>query len=71
MTSSGFNKIPIPKYGEPKETAVDNSERVLRGGSWYFNRHFARSAYRDGYDPGNRLSYLGFRVVVRSSPISS
>ncbi|MCA2890856.1 MAG: SUMF1/EgtB/PvdO family nonheme iron enzyme [Microcystis sp. M045S1] len=42
----------------------DNDYRILRGGSWYFNPAYCRSAYRvsslrRGYDSG----YVGFRVV--------
>ena len=45
-----------------------SSERVNRGGSWYYIWLYYESgcalSYR-GYDgsPGNRFSYLGFRVV--------
>ena len=37
---------------------------VIRGGSW---RHIAgdcRSAYRDGFDPGYRFNFLGFRLAL-------
>jgi len=43
--------------------------RVLRGGSWYFNRDFARAAYRAHDDPGYRDYGVDFRVVL-SSPIN-
>jgi formylglycine-generating enzyme required for sulfatase activity len=44
--------------------AVDGSNRVLRGGSWF---HFAvgcRSMYRDGYTPDYDDSYVGFRFLL-------
>jgi formylglycine-generating enzyme required for sulfatase activity len=44
------------------------TDRVIRGGSWYSNRRYLRSAYRYGYGPEDRNSYLGFRVArVQSS----
>ena len=37
------------------------SLRVLRGGSWFHNPGFLRSAFRDRIVPGNRGGILGFR----------
>ena len=60
-------------YGEyPTESVTDptgpnsGSRRVYRGGSWGSVAGFARSANRDGYDPGNRLINLGFRPALSS-----
>ncbi len=39
------------------------SERVLRGGSWYFSPWVLRSAYRDWYPSGYRDDVIGFRVA--------
>jgi formylglycine-generating enzyme required for sulfatase activity len=36
--------------------------RLLRGGSWYSNPVFCRSAFRYSLRPGNRHNYVGFRV---------
>jgi formylglycine-generating enzyme required for sulfatase activity len=36
--------------------------RVRRGGAWYFGGPFLRSSVRGDFLPGNRSSYLGFRV---------
>jgi len=44
-------------YGEKKES------RVLRGGSWYNNREFARCANRGGNSPWYRFNFLGFRCA--------
>ena len=44
-----------PKPGE-------GAERLLRGGSWYNNPRYCRSACRDRGDPDGRDSDLGFRV---------
>lgn len=40
------------------------SSRVLRGGSWYANPVYCRSAYRSGIAPDNRDCSRGFRVVL-------
>jgi formylglycine-generating enzyme required for sulfatase activity len=40
------------------------SIRVLRGGSWFHGAEDARSAQRDGLDPGRRHSIYGFRVAL-------
>ncbi len=45
-----------------------NVRRVLRGGSWSYNRHGARAAYRIGNHPYNRSYNAGLRVVVRRFP---
>ena len=37
--------------------------KVLRGGSWYFNPEFCRSAFRYFNHPENRNNNIGFRVV--------
>ncbi len=57
-----------------KESPVDDPPgatqaacRVVRGGSWINNPRFARSAYRIRNVPGNRGSYLGFRVALEES----
>jgi formylglycine-generating enzyme required for sulfatase activity len=54
------------KYDSPKDETIDQSRRVVRGGSWLAAQNFARAASRY-YDPPVRLD-LGFRVVVRRSP---
>ncbi len=36
---------------------------VLRGGGWYYEESYCRSAYRD-YDPGYRANFIGFRVAL-------
>ncbi|MDR1921296.1 MAG: formylglycine-generating enzyme family protein, partial [Candidatus Adiutrix sp.] len=44
----------------------DYSSRVFRGGSWYGNARYCRSASRGRYTPDFRSNYLGFRLA--SSP---
>ena len=41
---------------------VTGSVHVLRGGGWYYDKTYCRSAYRD-YDPGYRANFIGFRVA--------
>lgn len=50
--------------------ALSEMSRVLRGGSWYAPQGLARCAARNGYRPGDRSGSFGFRVVLRSAPIS-
>jgi formylglycine-generating enzyme required for sulfatase activity len=44
--------------------------RVLRGGSWLFVAWRLRCAYRDGFEPEERSSVLGFRVVCVPAALS-
>ena len=41
---------------------ADERRRVLRGGSWYLNPAFCRSAFRYYYFPANADDFIGFRV---------
>jgi formylglycine-generating enzyme required for sulfatase activity len=57
-------------YGEyPAELVVDptgpakGTARVIRGGCWFIPARDLRSACRDGFVPGNRLDFLGFRLL--------
>ncbi len=43
---------------------LSGSDRVLRGGSWYFSGDLARSAYRDRGLPAGHGGSYGFRVVL-------
>lgn len=47
----------------------DQVLRVVRGGSWLNRRGHARCAYRVRNLPDDRDGNLGFRVVLRSSPV--
>jgi formylglycine-generating enzyme required for sulfatase activity len=44
---------------------LTGSERLVRGGSWFFSVQTCRSASRDGFVPDYRYSNLGCRLVVR------
>jgi formylglycine-generating enzyme required for sulfatase activity len=57
---------PYPYIADHQHENVDNADdpRVLRGGSWGYNRDDCRCAYRRYDDPGDRLNNIGFRVCV-------
>ncbi len=55
----------LNEYDQPQNIGLRGSEpRVVRGGSWYFNRGSARAADRFRVDPDNCLYYNGFRVAA-------
>ena len=43
-------------------------KRVLRGGSWFNKPRNLRSANRNWYSAGFRISYLGFRIARTLTP---
>jgi formylglycine-generating enzyme required for sulfatase activity len=47
----------------------EGSDRVIRGGGWFFIAAFCRSAYRYWDSPEYRRNYLGFRVALSPSGI--
>ncbi|MBN2530387.1 MAG: formylglycine-generating enzyme family protein [Deltaproteobacteria bacterium] len=51
--------------GEAIDPAGPDSgvNRVLRGGSWYYDGWFCRSAFRHRHHPGNRSYNFGFRFA--------
>ena len=66
--ADGQRKFP---KGETKDVIkdpkgpVDETSRVIRGGSWYVNPRNCRSANRVVLDAGGRSDDVGFRVVLR------
>jgi formylglycine-generating enzyme required for sulfatase activity len=62
---SNWAKPQLRAEGEDLRTDVG---RTLRGGSWYNGQNLARAASRDDSSPDNRLSNIGFRVVLRVAP---
>ena len=50
--------------------AGSDLRRVVRGGSWYNHQDLARCTFRHWSQPDLRLDLIGFRVVLRSAPIS-
>ena len=62
----------LNEYQTPDNTQLTGSERrVLRGGSWLDDDDDVRCACRFWDLPDDRTYHLGFRVVVRSAPVSS
>ena len=49
--------------GAEQRCASGASRRVIRGGSWIHYPGRVRSANRNRYGPGTRLTYLGFRLA--------
>ena len=58
-----YEEAPVDGSAWIAPNASENAERLLRGGSWYYNPQNCRSAYRDGYVAINRDNVIGFRVV--------
>jgi len=52
-----------PSDGSACMGGGDDSFRLMRGGSWYYNPRYCRSASRNCNNPDYRLNNLGFRVV--------
>jgi len=54
-------------YTEEPQTnpagAASGASRVLRGGGWYDDEHYLRSAYRNGDDPDDLYYDSSFRLV--------
>jgi formylglycine-generating enzyme required for sulfatase activity/serine/threonine protein kinase len=46
----------------------ERDRRVLRGGNWYYELTYGRSAYRNYLPAGHRISHGGFRVVLMPAP---
>jgi formylglycine-generating enzyme required for sulfatase activity len=47
---------------------VSGTNRVVRGGSWFFNTNVVRSSYRGSLTPDITYSYVGFRVAMAVVP---
>jgi formylglycine-generating enzyme required for sulfatase activity len=61
--SDWYGDYPTGNVTDPQGAAV-GSDRVFRGGSWFHNAGFCRSAYRSYFTPDYRSDVLGFRVAV-------
>ncbi|MEI7996824.1 MAG: SUMF1/EgtB/PvdO family nonheme iron enzyme, partial [Methylococcaceae bacterium] len=48
-----------------------DSARVVRGGSWYSDGWFVRSANRFRYSPDYRFNVLGFRLALGHAELKS
>jgi formylglycine-generating enzyme required for sulfatase activity len=58
-----YGDYPIGRVTDPAGPS-SGSHRVSRGGCWHYVAKFARSARRNGYDPGDRIIVLGFRPAL-------
>lgn len=67
ISSLGFR---IARDGVPPNPKPTGSFRVIRGGSWYDEAKYCRSALRDRYGTGRRREFLGFRLA-RTDPKQS
>ena len=61
--SDWYSEYSSSSQTNPKG-ASSGSNRVRRGGSWYFNSRYCRSTNRDSNAPVNRNIYLGFRLAL-------
>lgn len=64
-TTSIYKAYPY-RVDDGREDVIRNAARMLRGGSWHHNRHYARCASRVVDLPEDRYGSYGFRVVVSS-----
>ena len=70
-TGSRYVSYPYrAEDGRENLAAGDDVSRVLRGGSWNHGHDVARCACRVRNHPGDRNVSSGFRVVLRSAPVS-
>lgn len=66
-TADGYSTSTYARRGatavDPFERPEAGGTRTLRGGSWYGNARFSRSAARDRGAPSTRSNRIGFRVA--------
>ncbi len=65
-TSSLFKLYPY-SASDGREGANSTGNRVLRGGSWYFDARLARAAYRARGRPDDFIYFRGIRLVLAAS----
>jgi formylglycine-generating enzyme required for sulfatase activity len=68
-TTSLLQKYPY-RADDGREDLSSSDSRVLRGGSWIYNRVDARSASRLSRYPDLRDYFIGFRCIVASTSSS-
>jgi len=61
LEDSWDGSLPLPSGTDP--IGSSGSDRVMRGGSWFNDAQVLRSAGRDGFSPGGRYNFVGFRLV--------
>jgi len=60
------DKLPGGSVTDP-HGPEEGSDRVIRGGGWNEDARDVRAAARNGYEPGSRHHFLGFRVALAPS----
>jgi len=55
---------PDGRKGQGSDEAA-SADRVIRGGSWYYDARHVRAAFRDADSPDYRYNALGFRCRVQ------
>lgn len=61
-TNSIFRPYPDDNKNEPEEQ-VSLNHYVVRGGSWYYSRKFARCSAREGMQADSLSFLIGFRIA--------
>ncbi|MBI2264595.1 MAG: formylglycine-generating enzyme family protein [Armatimonadetes bacterium] len=61
------NYRSAPHDGKPWDVGGDDRYRIVRGGAWNSKAKDSRSARRNGFVPGSRYDFVGFRVAVSLS----
>jgi formylglycine-generating enzyme required for sulfatase activity len=60
---------PYPYSAEDGRDSADAPGlKAVRGGSWFDRPHRARSGFRLGYQPYQRIFNVGFRVIIEDGP---
>ncbi len=68
-TSSLYRNYPYDPY-DGREDPKSGGERVIRGGSWHENYVSARTTFRIGALPVDKLNYRGFRLAISGLGVS-
>ena len=63
-TRTDYRHYPY-EGGDGRNDVTSRADKVVRGGSWRDRPKLARSAWRYGYRPYQRVYNVGFRIVVK------
>jgi formylglycine-generating enzyme required for sulfatase activity len=63
--SDWYTEYPKGAVSDPAGPKA-SSDRVYRGGCWYYGVAVCRSAHRRRFDPSLRVILYGFRVALSS-----
>ncbi len=64
--ADGLRRYDGAECEDPRGPEGEGDSRVVRGGSWFNDGGYVRSAYRDRDEPGGRGRNVGFRLALRS-----